>query len=80
MGFSPTAEKTLAGAEGDGSRIFSLRVHAGDDASCLNLYQPRQPRILGVPRSFMDRGGFVWTAKLANNPMEENNPWLIIGS
>ena len=78
LGFSPTAEKTLAVAEGDGSRIFSFRVHAGDDASCLNLYQPRQPRILGVPRSFMDRGGFVWSAKLADNPMEENDPWLIL--
>ena len=30
--------------------IVSLRVHAGDDASCLNLYRARQPKMLGVPR------------------------------
>ena len=29
--------------------IIALRVKPGDDASCLNLYQPRQPRLLGVP-------------------------------
>lgn len=32
-----------------GTTIFSLRVKPGEDASCLNLYRPRQPRILGVP-------------------------------
>lgn len=78
LGFSPVAEHTLATAQGDGSRIFSFRMHAGDDASCLNLYRPRQPRILGVPQQFMDRGGFAWTAKLADNPMRENNPWLLL--
>jgi dihydrofolate reductase len=39
---------------GDGERlldpckIIGLRVQSGDDASCLNLYQPTQPRILAV--------------------------------
>ena len=37
-----------------------LRVQAGDDASCLNLYQPRQPRIVGVPRKLIEEGGFSW--------------------
>ena len=36
-----------------------LRVQAGDDASCLNLYRPRQPRIVGVPRKLIDRGGLA---------------------
>ena len=40
--------------------IFTLRVKPGDDASCLNLYQPRQPRVLGLPPRFIDRGGFAW--------------------
>ena len=39
---------------------IALRVKPGDDASCLNLYRPRQPRLLGVPQQFIDRGGFAW--------------------
>jgi ABC-type lipoprotein release transport system permease subunit len=78
LDFGSEAEHTLAVAQADGARIFSFRVHNGDDASCLNLYQPRQPRILGVPRLFTARGGFAWTDKLADSPMQENNPWLIL--
>ena len=37
----------------EGVRIQSLRLRPGDDASCLNLYQPRTPRILGVPPKFL---------------------------
>ncbi len=29
--------------------IVPFRVRSGDDASCLNLYQPRKPRMLGAP-------------------------------
>ncbi len=29
--------------------IIPLRVRAGDDASCLNLNRPQQPRLVGVP-------------------------------
>jgi hypothetical protein len=45
LGFSAAAMQTLKTA-----KVFPLRVQAGDDASCLNLYQPRQPRVLGVRR------------------------------
>jgi ABC-type antimicrobial peptide transport system permease subunit len=38
-----------AGALANGVDILSLRLRPGDDASCLNLYQPKQPRIAGVP-------------------------------
>ncbi|MGA2059747.1 MAG: ABC transporter permease, partial [Thermoguttaceae bacterium] len=55
LGFSADDEKQFAGV-----RAFPLRVKSGDDASCLNLYRPRQPRLLGVPRQFIDRGGFDW--------------------
>ena len=37
-----------------------LRVQGGDDASCLNLYRPRQPRVLGVPRQLVEHDGFAW--------------------
>lgn len=60
------------------SRTFGLRVKSGDDASCLNLYQPRQPRMLGVPEDFRRRGGFAWTASAARTPEEEANPWLLL--
>jgi putative ABC transport system permease protein len=78
LGFSQAAEKVLADAETKGAQIFALRVQAGDDASCLNLYQPRQPRILGVPREFIERGGFAWTATAAKSPLEQKNPWLLL--
>lgn len=45
------------------TNILSLRVHGGDDASCLNLYRPRQPRLLGVPENMPD--DFQWAGKPA---------------
>jgi ABC-type lipoprotein release transport system permease subunit len=55
-------------------RVYAVRVKPGDDASCLNLYQPRQPRLLGLPNAFLDRGGFAW----ADAPSGETNPWLAL--
>ncbi len=34
-------------------QFVPFRLRPGDDASCLNLYQPRNPRILGAPESFL---------------------------
>lgn len=73
LGFSAADENRLAGNE-----IFSLRVRSGDDASCLNLYQPRQPRVLGVPASLIARGGFEWAASTATTAAERANPWLLL--
>jgi putative ABC transport system permease protein len=36
----------------DGVQFVPFRVRPGDDTSCLNLYQPRRPRILAPPASF----------------------------
>jgi hypothetical protein len=36
--------------ERNGVRVQSFRVRDGDNAGCLNLYQPLNPRILGVPK------------------------------
>jgi hypothetical protein len=58
--------------------IYPLRLGPGDDASCLNLYKPLQPRLLGVPRSLIDRGGFHFASTLADTPEEEANPWLLL--
>jgi len=69
LGFSAHDEALLAK-----SNTVALRVRPGDDASCLNLYQPRQPRVLGVPKALIDRGGFAW----ADVPKGCENPWLLL--
>jgi putative ABC transport system permease protein len=66
------------------TRIASLRVHAGDDASCLNLYRPRQPRILGLPKAAIDlfsdagRTPFGWASTIAKTDAQRNNPWILL--
>jgi len=61
-----------------GVTFSPFRVHGGDDASCLNLYQPGRPRLLGVPRSLVARGGFHFAGTLAQTPEEKANPWLLL--
>jgi ABC-type antimicrobial peptide transport system permease subunit len=55
-----------------------FRVRAGDDTSCLNLYQPRKPRLLGVPPSLVGRGGFRFADSLAKTDDEKRDPWLLL--
>jgi len=66
LGFSAEDEHLLAP-----STIISLRVQSGEDASCLNLYRPRQPRVLGVGPALVDRDGFAW----ADAPPDVADPW-----
>jgi hypothetical protein len=73
LGFDEEAEKLLAATE-----IIGLRVQAGDDASCLNLYQPRQPRMLGVLPAPVKHDGFEWSAADAKTDAERANPWLLL--
>jgi ABC-type lipoprotein release transport system permease subunit len=61
-----------------GATVFSLRVQPGEDASCRNLYQATRPRVLGVPRDFIDRGGFAWAGSLATTAEEKQNPWRLL--
>lgn len=58
-----------------GYRFFAFRVADGEDASCLNLYQPKQPRVLGVPPSLIERGGFAWSA--IDGPFADK-PWTAL--
>lgn len=60
------------------TKVFSLRVQPGDDASCLNLYQTTQPRAVGIPQSFIERGQFGWAGTLAESSEEKENPWLLL--
>jgi len=62
----------------DAATCVMLRVNRGDDASCLNLYQPRQPRVLGVPPSLIERDGFAWAGTAAATADQRANPWRLL--
>jgi ABC-type lipoprotein release transport system permease subunit len=55
-----------------------LRLLPGDDASCLNLYEPRSPRIVAARRSFLREGRFAFHSSLAETEAERTNPWLLL--
>jgi hypothetical protein len=59
-------------------RVAPFRLQAGDDASCLNLYQAARPRVLGVPDLVVNAGGFSFAATIANNEATRKNPWLLL--
>ena len=54
-----------------------MRSLPGDDASCLNLFRPESPRILGATADMIDRGGFGFQSTL---PLPEGatNPWVLL--
>ena len=58
--------------------FVQLRLKPGDDASCLNLYQPRNPRVLGVSDELVNSGRFAFQSSLANSAEENQNPWLLL--
>jgi hypothetical protein len=58
--------------------VEALRVEPGDDASCLNLYKPQKPRVLGVPDSLIQKGRFAFAKSLAKTDEENANPWLLL--
>ncbi|HKG47445.1 MAG TPA: FtsX-like permease family protein [Pyrinomonadaceae bacterium] len=58
--------------------FVSLRVRPGDDTSCLNLYQPRNPKIVAPPESFIRDNRFTFQNSLAGTNEEKNNPWLLL--
>ena len=62
----------------DDVKFFSFRVREGDDASCLNLYQPRNPRILAPSSDFIKSGRFSFQDSLAADDGERDNPWLLL--
>lgn len=62
LGFSERDEELLAGW-----RAIGFRVQPGEDASCRNLYQPRRPRVLGVPLRIQQLAEpFAWAATEAD--------------
>ena len=58
--------------------FVNFRVRPGDDTSCLNLYQPRNPKIIAPPESFVRENRFTFQSSLAASDEEKNNPWLLL--
>ena len=54
--------------------FVNFRVRPGDDTSCLNLYQPRNPKIVAPPDSFIRDNRFTFQ----NSIDEQDNPWLLL--
>ncbi len=69
LGFSKSDSAITAGAH-----IVPFRVLPGEDASCLNLYQPQKPRILGVPNDLIKQGGF----QFQQTTTTQENPWRLL--
>lgn len=73
LGFSDDDSEMLSHAE-----IIPYRFRPGDDASCLNLYQVEQPRLLGVPESQIERGGFDFQQLMETETDGLANPWSLL--
>jgi hypothetical protein len=58
--------------------FIRFRLKPGDDASCLNLYQPQEPRILGVSNDFIGRNRFSFQKSIATTSEENQNPWQLL--
>src|SRR5450631_4087846 len=52
---TPAGRDALNIPQLEGVRFVDFRLRPGDDASCLNLYQPRNPRILAPPASLVSK-------------------------
>jgi ABC-type lipoprotein release transport system permease subunit len=56
-------------------KFVNFRVRPGDDTSCLNLYQPRNPKIVAPPDSFIEENRFTFQSSIDPN---EINPWSLL--
>jgi len=75
---SRDGRESLGLAADDQVRVEPFRLLPGDDASCLNLYEPRHPRILGARASFIAQGRFAFQQSLAADDAERANPWRLL--
>ncbi|MGA2739617.1 MAG: ABC transporter permease [Bryobacteraceae bacterium] len=60
----------------EGVHFVPFRLRPGDDTSCLNLYQPRNPRILAPPAAFLRNAHFAFQDSAPHSA----NPWLLLES
>jgi hypothetical protein len=73
---SPEGREAIGLASFDGVTVEPFRLLPGDDASCLNLYAPTQPKILGVRREFAAQDRFAFAGSL--DGAERDNPWRLL--
>ena len=72
-------ELSLSGYdELDEARITRFRLRPGDEASCLTLYQPTNPRLVAPEPAFLEAGRFTFAQSLASTDDERANPWLLL--
>jgi putative ABC transport system permease protein len=62
----------------DGVIFTRFRLRPGDDASCLNLYRPTNPRILAPTDDFIQSRRFAFQDSLAATGEEKENPWSLL--
>jgi putative ABC transport system permease protein len=72
------AELSLPDEGLEGARIARFRLRPGDEASCLTLYRPQEPRIIAPAPEFVAEGRFRFAASLADTPEERENPWRLL--
>jgi putative ABC transport system permease protein len=60
------------------ARLINLRVRPGDDTSCLNLYQPRNPKIVAPPKSFLLEDRFSFQSSLPTSDQASVSPWTLL--
>ncbi len=61
-------------------RWTRFRLKPGDDVSCLNLYRPRNPRILGAPEAFLAQPRFRFAGSTGESAETRANPWLLLNA
>ena len=61
-----------------GLRIQPLRLAGDEDSSCLNLYRPSRPRVIGIPRELAGENRFPFAAHLGESPEDVENPWRLL--
>jgi putative ABC transport system permease protein len=76
---SRSGRESLGLLDLDPAIVFEpFRLLPGDDASCLNLYEPRNPRILAPTDAFLAKGRFAFQGSRASTDEERANPWLLL--
>ncbi len=80
-----TSGRTELGFDKDDSVMSTLhvtrvRLRPGDDASCLTLYKPTNPRIIAPEASFIDEERFAFSSSLATSAEDRANPWRLLNS
>ena len=60
------------------AKITRFRLRPGDEASCLTLYRPTNPRIVAPEPRFFDQPRFKFSSSMGSTPGEQANPWLLL--